>query len=162
MEERYTKVRPLGDGTGPRVSAATDSFTGETVVLKTGELRFVVREAHCLLSLPRGVAPGVRDLVWQGRGNLLLVREHLEGHTLAECASEIPLREVPQLAQRLCQCLAHVHRTGYVYADLKPENVFVLERAGTRALRLLDFGFALNRFAPDEARGGTPPYLAPE
>jgi|TARA_B110000259_G_scaffold40925_2_gene46905 protein kinase A len=57
--------------------------------------------------------------------------------------------------------LDHVHAKGYVYRDLKPENLLVREDG---YLRLTDFGFA-KALRPGERAYtvcGTPDYLAPE
>ena len=130
------------------------------MVLKSGEFSFLLREARSLLALPRGIAPRLLDLRWFGNGRLELVREYLEGDTLDQCAVEVGT--VSELAQMLCQSLAHLHRTGYIYSDLKPRNVLLLGSAAEAPLRFLDFGFALHRFGGEEIRGGTAPYFAPE
>ena len=59
------------------------------------------------------------------------------------------------------QALDHVHAKGFVYRDLKPENLLVRHDG---YLRLTDFGFA-KALQPGERAYtvcGTPDYLAPE
>jgi protein kinase A len=57
--------------------------------------------------------------------------------------------------------LDHVHAKGFVYRDLKPENLLVREDG---YLRLTDFGFAKALKSGERAYTvcGTPDYLAPE
>lgn len=64
-------------------------------------------------------------------------------------------------AAELTVCLEGIHRQGYVYRDLKPENV-VLTRAGH--VRLVDFGFAepTDRNGRVKGRVGTREFLSPE
>lgn len=57
--------------------------------------------------------------------------------------------------------LEHVHSLGFVYRDLKPENVAIDEQGH---IKLLDFGFACPYSATTRLRTncGTPAYLSPE
>lgn len=57
--------------------------------------------------------------------------------------------------------LEHVHTLGYVYRDLKPENV-AIDEAGH--IKLLDFGFATPYSSTTRLHTncGTPAYLSPE
>lgn len=65
----------------------------------------------------------------------------------------------------LCWALDHVHETGFVHLDLKPDNVML---AGERHPVLIDFGVARSLSAgaaPSHVRGeltGTAAYMAPE
>jgi tetratricopeptide (TPR) repeat protein len=88
----------------------------------------------------------------------------LDGRTLAELVRIGAPIEVPRLAHEISQALAHVHRIGWVHSDLKPDNIFLLVNDVEGPVRLLDFGYAFDRFAdsPDAERGGTARYIAPE
>jgi hypothetical protein len=161
---RYSEIRSLHRRDGREVCLALDTLTNREVILKTAPLPLIRREALCLLALPAGVGPALLDLVWHGSGRLVLVLENLIGRSLEEAVSDIPVTRVAHLAQAVCQCLVGVHRIGWIHADLKPQDIFVLEEVDRFAVRLLDFGFAIDRFADLEGQelGGTPPYLAPE
>ncbi len=164
FETRYIVSRTLSARDGHIITCARDSWTDRDVVLKTAPTSLALREARCLLALPHGVAPTLIDLFARGTEEWTLVVERLEGTTLRETAAELSPEHLPLLARTICQALAEVHRTGWLHADLKPENIF-LPRVGEETdVRLLDFGFAIDLFgAPDiDDRGGTPPYTAPE
>ncbi len=62
--------------------AAQDRLTGDSVFIKRDRLAGGLRELEILLVLPPGVGPALRDAVWDGDGELLLVMEALEGRSL--------------------------------------------------------------------------------
>lgn len=129
------------------------------------------RELHCLLALPAGVGPEVLDIAWDGRSLLEACLSEAPGEDLGTAAGTTGPEHVPRIARAVCQALIHVHRAGWVHSDVKPENIQVFRRAPKAAsgaaeisIRLLDFGFAFDRFSASGERpaGGTPPYWAPE
>ncbi|WP_373316601.1 serine/threonine-protein kinase, partial [Streptomyces hydrogenans] len=66
-----------------------------------------------------------------------------------------------RLAEGICEGLAHLHRSGWVHADLKPENVLLAEDG---SVKLSDFGLATELTG---THGHMPPmgtldYLPPE
>lgn len=163
-DPRYRTERLISRHRDRTVALAVDSWCGRRVVMKRVSVRYALREATCLLRLPPGVAPQLLDLLWHGGERPSLVLEHLEGRTLAEhVRSGVPI-DVPRLAYEIGQALAHVHRIGWVHSDIKPENIFIPARDADGAIRLLDFGFAFDRFAdsPETDRGGTAHYVAQE
>jgi serine/threonine-protein kinase len=91
--------------------------------------------------------------------------EYVEGSNLKLLAA----RNDDVLAENIGNCLIelaiaieHVHESGFIHLDVKPENV-LLSRNG--ALRLVDFDSALPK-PPEPKRmsenPGTPAYMAPE
>jgi hypothetical protein len=164
MSFRYTIGQALFGAGSRQTVQAKDSWTGSDVILKSGDLDSTLREARCLLSLPAGVSPRVVELIWKGAGDLSLVLERIPGSTLRDASPEILPDRIPALAHDLAQLLVHVHRVGWIHADIKPDNIMILRgEHGIRA-RLIDFGFAIDLYggAAMEERGGTPPYIAPE
>ncbi len=164
LDPRYELMDALSAGGGRRVLRARDRLTGRPVVCKTAPLSEVCSELHCLLSLPPGLGPEVHDVIWAGRGRLWIAQEELKGESLREAAARLPSERVPALAQAICQALVHLHRSGWVHTDLKPDNLRVFCTDEEISVRLLDFGFAFDQFGGASAQpvGGTPPYWAPE
>ena len=94
-----------------------------------------------------------------------LLMEYVEGSNL----KELFMREDPVLQDfvgniliDMAVALEHVHDSGFMHLDFKPENVLVTRNAN---VRLVDFDLAQPR--PDRPRRmrknpGTPAYMAPE
>lgn len=98
-------------------------------------------------------------------GTPYLALEYIEGDNLKLLAA----RSDPVLGEFIgniliesAQALEHVHDSGFVHLDFKPENL-ILSRGG--ALRLIDFDLSiLKPEKPVKTRNnpGTPAYMAPE
>lgn len=56
----------------------------------------------------------------------------------AQPSRKLPVARVARVAADLVPALAHIHRRGFVYADLKPDNIAVRESEGRFVL--IDFG----------------------
>jgi hypothetical protein len=98
-------------------------------------------------------------------GQLYLVRSRAEGQSLAEVlrqAGSLEARAALEIAIRLCDALAPVHRAGLVHGSLSPCSVFV---AGDGRITVTDTGL-FPALWPDPARLGRPwgrfPYISPE
>ncbi|MBK9516947.1 MAG: serine/threonine protein kinase [Anaeromyxobacter sp.] len=102
------------------------------------------------------------------------VMEYLDGVTLTARARQGRLepRAALDVLQQLCDALQCAHERGVVHRDLKPDNVFLVARAGKKDfVKLVDFGIAKLRNAAGGAAAadtqsglivGTPEYMAPE
>ena len=161
---RYSVEARLTAGGDCLVELARDTLTQTSVVLKTGALELVAHEATCLLSLPEELGPRLLDLFPVTKKRWTLVLERIEGVPLAEAAGAWPVEQIPRLARALLQCLGHLHRSGWIHADLSPGNVLVFGDRLDPRVRLVDFGLAIDIFGAsgDEPRGGTLPFIAPE
>ena len=94
-----------------------------------------------------------------------LVMELVQGTSLAE-SDRFTYSKIVEIAKQICDALAYIHDLGFVYRDLKPNNV-ILEKHGFHTfVKLLDFGLARPRgeaYQPNESNlAGTVFYLAPE
>ncbi len=95
-----------------------------------------------------------------------LLMDYVEGSNLKLLLSRtdaVLAENVAQILIDMALGLEHVHESGFIHLDFKPENVLVTRNAG---VRLIDFDLA--RPKPDEPKKysgknpGTPAYMAPE
>jgi len=103
-------------------------------------------------------------------GRLFMTMEFLDGMSLREAVSKgalAPHRVVKILIQ-CCASLAEAHSIGIIHRDIKPDNVFLLNMAGSPDfVKLLDFSVAklLEGDRMKTQAGvvfGTPQYMSPE
>lgn len=98
-------------------------------------------------------------------GSDYLLMDYIE----AENLKELHARQDPLLAEHVAQILldaanglAHMHQSGYMHLDFKPENILVTRNA---AVKLIDFDTALpvsEKPVRPAQNAGTPAYMAPE
>ena len=171
LPPRYEKVAVLGKGGGGEVWAVRDRISGKTVALKAlaehaneHEVQALVREAVALsgvdgLGVPRVLRFGhLAD--GAGSGRSFMVRELVEGQSLADLLPGIePIAAIDAIA-RASDLLTRLHRALLLHGDLKPANIIVGE--GGRAT-LVDLGLAATwREGGARLEGLTPKYAAPE
>ncbi|MFJ9525862.1 serine/threonine-protein kinase [Streptomyces cyaneofuscatus] len=72
-------------------------------------------------------------------GAIVLVMERAAGSLRELIDAGVPEDDRGGLIAGVCEGLAHLHRSGWVHADLKPENVLL---GGDRSVKLSDFGLA--------------------
>ena len=98
-------------------------------------------------------------------GSLYLVMEYVEASNLKLLFARndpVFLENVGNILIDMAVALEHVHDSGFMHLDFKPENVLITRNAG---VRLVDFDLAQAK--PDKPRkisdkAGTPAYMAPE
>jgi len=98
-------------------------------------------------------------------GTLYCLMEYVESSNLKQMLlrnDPILLENVGNILIDMAVALEHVHDSGYMHLDFKPENVLITRNA---AVRLVDFDLAQPR--PEQPKKfsknpGTPAYMAPE
>lgn len=98
-------------------------------------------------------------------GDLYLAMEYVEGENLKLLharSDPVLVDNIGNVLIDMAIALEHVHESGFMHLDFKPENVLLTRNA---SLRLVDFDLAQPR--PDKPRKmsdnpGTPAYMAPE
>lgn len=89
---------------------------------------------------------------------VLILMEMVEGKTL-EQYRPTDLLEICQIFYQAAEGLRAMHQAGYVHADIKPNNIMVVDNDG---VKLIDFGQSCKSGTIKERIQGTPDYIAPE
>ncbi len=174
---RYVLLETIGRGGMATVFRGFDVPHKRQVALKVLNLKFSAEEKavgqfFTEARMARRLRhPGIVTIHDFGRtdvGYLFIAMELLDGEPL----SRLMHREGPlaparalRLTLQILDALAAAHRYGTIHRDLKPDNIFVMERGDGEQLKLIDFG--ISQFAGSVAgtKGeiiGTPAYMSPE
>ncbi|HEX8765766.1 MAG TPA: serine/threonine-protein kinase, partial [Candidatus Acidoferrum sp.] len=172
LAERYRIVALAGRGGMGEVFRAEDLTLGQIVAMKFLPERLSQDEAalsrfHAEVRNARQVShPNVCRVfdLGEAEGTLFLTMEYVDGEDLASLVRRIGRLspdKAMEIARQICAGLAAAHERGVIHRDLKPANV-MLDGAGK--IRITDFGLAglAASIQGEEARAGTPAYMAPE
>ncbi len=142
------------------------------IVNETSIHRFL-NEARAASRLKSPYTVTVFDFGRTSDGILYLAMELLEGQTLAQELQKegkpFGTARTTRLIGQVLNSVEEAHSLGILHRDLKPDNVFLLDVAGSRDFpKILDFGVAKMR-VPSATRTtvggmsfGTPLYMSPE
>ena len=156
----YRVLRKLGSGGMGVVYEAEDTRLGRHVAIKLLSEKFsknstaierFQREASTASSLNHPNICTVHD-VGEHAGLHFIVMELLEGKSLRQAILSGTLTQEETLAFgiQIADGLEAAHKRGIVHRDVKPGNVFVIER---ERIKILDFGLAkLTGSGPERAR----------
>jgi serine/threonine protein kinase len=180
----YRVVRQLGEGASGFVYLAVHPQHGEVAIKVLRPEHAFHPEMVARFFLEANAANRVRhpniveihDFVEprpSDDGPGYLVMEYLKGQTLSTLVrdKQLPLSRTLDLVIQVCDALEAAHRAGVVHRDVKPENIFIVDRGDGRELaKVVDFGIAklvwgADAQSPLTLKGevlGTPAYMAPE
>jgi serine/threonine-protein kinase len=172
LAERYRVVALAGRGGMGEVFRAEDLKLGQIVAMKFLPERLsqdaaALARFHAEVRNARQVShPNVCRVfdIGEAEGSLFLTMEFVDGEDLASVVRRIGRLspdKATEIARQICAGLAAAHERGVIHRDLKPANV-MLDGAGK--IRITDFGLAgiAASIKGEEARAGTPAYMAPE
>jgi eukaryotic-like serine/threonine-protein kinase len=183
---RYRIETLLGAGGMGRVYAARHVLLDQPAAVKVLRSTFrsseefakrFHREALAASKLDHPNVMRVMDFGEEPDGLLYLVMELLQGKDLAHVLLEekvLPAERALELMAQTCAGLAAAHAAGVVHRDMKPENIFLVDRIDddgvpVETVKVCDFGLATMHQGGPGARGepgasidGTPHYMAPE
>ncbi len=128
------------------------------------------QEAHAASQLDHENIVTISDFGVTADHRPYFVMELLRGKTLGQRIAEGPMsvEEIVAVAIPIGRALAHAHAEGVVHRDVKPENIFLVQRSqGRFGVKVVDFGIAKapTHDAKLTKMGqtlGSPMFMAPE
>ncbi|CAK7199526.1 hypothetical protein SEUCBS139899_002206 [Sporothrix eucalyptigena] len=173
---RYQIWDVLGEGSSGVVHRVIDVDTGKIMALKTlkqsattaAEWAVCQREVKILAEISH---PHILDLIWSqhwDRGEAEIFCGLKDGalDALVRSGSYAPSLSLENLAQRvlhhMLQALDVLACRGVVHRDVKPENIFYVQRADGYHFQLGDFGLSNHANIATSGRVGTGIFMAPE
>jgi serine/threonine-protein kinase len=168
IAEKYRVEKVLGQGGMGFVVQATHLQLEERVALKFLHRSAMERpeivsrfaqEARSAVKLKSEHVARVLDVGSIPDGSPFIIMEYLEGKDLAHYIDEngpLPVADAVQYVVQACEGLAEAHSRGIVHRDIKPDNLFLVERSdGWRSVKIVDFG--ISKAALAGAAGGNQP-----
>lgn len=180
LDGRYKILRTIGSGGMGTVFEAENLQLRRLVAVKVvsrpdsqDALDRFAREASIISSVQHANICDVYDVGELPNGGPYIVLERLVGDTLAARMGgrqRLPLREVLDIFVQILSGLHAAHCAQILHRDLKPQNVFLVQRSGCGPLvKIVDFGLARDLSATASKRltkpgrlCGTLQYMSPE
>ena len=179
IDGRYEIQARIGEGGMGVVYKARQTSIDRVIALKmlnsqmAGDPTWVQRfynEAKACSRLQHPNTIRMFDFGQTSDGRLFMTMEFLDGISLREAVSKGPMapQRVVKVLIQCCASLAEAHSIGIIHRDIKPDNVFLLNMAGSPDfVKLLDFSVAklLEGDRMKTQAGvvfGTPQYMSPE
>ena len=182
--ERYRILGVLGDGGMGTVYLAEHVIIEKRVALKILSEDFArkpdlvqrfLQEAKAASRIGHENIVDIIDFGETASGSVFIAMEFLDGKDLAGVIREagaLSFDRCRYVVTQICRALGAAHAKGIIHRDMKPENVFLIEREGRPDfVKILDFGIAKISSLDNEGGArltrtgmifGTPEYMSPE
>jgi len=166
----YDVISVLGQGARSTIYAVRDrdnsTFALKRVVKKEPKdqrfLEQAIREhevaSHFNSPLIRQSYKVVKQRAFIRTSEILVLMELVKGVAL-DRQRPANMLEMVQVARQAAEGLEIMHKAGFVHADIKPNNILVLD---DKQIKLIDFGQSCKIGTIKERIQGTPDYIAPE
>jgi eukaryotic-like serine/threonine-protein kinase len=183
---RYEVLRRIGEGGMGAVYEAKHTLIGKRVAVKVllekfhAQSDFVARllqEARLASSIGHENIVDVTDFGTTDDGRSFVVMEFLDGESLAQLAmreAPLPIERSLRIARQVASALGAAHAKGIFHRDVKPENIYLVQRGDADFVKVVDFGIS-KAVKPGGDEGpeayrlthtglllGTPLYMSPE
>ena len=183
VADRYRVISKLGEGGMGVVYLAEHVIIEKRVALKILSEDFArkadlvqrfMQEAKAASRIGHENIVDITDFGETPSGSVFFSMEFLDGFDLAHhirSGGPMHFERVRPIITQICRALGAAHGKGIIHRDMKPENVFLIDREGrTDFVKVLDFGIAkMNAMDEGGARltrtgmiFGTPEYMSPE
>jgi serine/threonine-protein kinase len=183
LSERYRIVRKIGEGGMGAVYQAEHALIEKKIALKilfqdlTRRPDLIARflqEAKSASRIGHENVIDISDFGQSPEGLVFIAMEFLDGQDLGKTLKQvgaIPWERSRPILMQIAKGLRAAHGNGIIHRDMKPENVYLIQREGRPDfVKVLDFGIA--KIVNDDAGGpaltqtgmifGTPEYMSPE
>ncbi len=167
----YQVVKYLGSGARSSIWSVRQRATGELFALKRvvrraeGDDRFLEQAENEFDIASRLTHPAVRRCHeirrirrWLRTREVHLIMEYCPGKSVQE-NRPTDLLEVLRIFTAVAEGLNHMHRNGWLHADMKPNNIIVAP-GGT--VKIIDLGQGCEVGTIKDRIQGTPDFIAPE
>jgi len=134
--------------------------------------RLFQREAGAIKILSHPNVVRIYDIGLHGGALPFYAMELLQGRDLGKIIRDSGPLSPTQAASifiEVCAGLGYVHERGIIHSDIKPSNIFVLDKVGASGakVKVVDFGivsFTRTKYSDDQSEDihGTPFYMSPE
>ncbi len=162
----YEVIQLIGEGELGAVYKARDTKNDRIVALKLTNpgkeyVQRLAREFNILLHLNHPGIVKVYNFGTLDENRAYMAMEFVDGAPITKVLHGFS-KELINVLLDVLDALDYIHTEGFIHCDIKPENIFVIEKKGEiKGIKLLDFGFA-DELELSTAIGGTLGYIAPE
>ena len=183
LSDRYRIIRKLGEGGMGAVYQAEHALIEKRIALKvlfpeltrrTDLVARFLQEAKSASRIGHENVIDISDFGQSPEGLVYIAMEYLDGHDLGHVIKKTgpqPWTRARPILMQIAKALRAAHEHGIIHRDMKPENVFLIQREGRPDfVKVLDFGIAKSVNEDGDAPRltqagmifGTPEYMSPE